>query len=83
MDDFFYNELAKNIDEETDTQSKEIQALIYGLLIFMDYVKEVDPDMYKRGIEFMTETNQIKSIELINMLKKETDDDDLEDDTYG
>ena len=64
MNDDFYKQFAKVIEADTDPGSKEFSALLYGMIMYMDYIKEIDPTIHKKAMEYMIDTHGLKGINI-------------------
>lgn len=69
MNEKFYKQFADMIAKEDNHESKEIGAMLYGMIMYMDYIKEVDLGLHKKALEFMTEMNGLEGIK-ITILEK-------------
>jgi len=56
-------DLEKMIQEKMDVacpEDKWMWATFYGLMLYVDYVKAVDPTLHSRAIDYVTETSTLR-----------------------
>lgn len=55
-------EIRQLIDAEPDEDHKSVMAMLYMLGEYAEYVKEVNPDLHEKAMEFCMETNRLKTV---------------------
>ena len=57
-----FTALKAQIDQETDPQLKELYSMMYGSLLYTEYVREVNPELHKRAVEYLCDTHGLKGV---------------------
>jgi hypothetical protein len=60
--------------ETVSDEGKELLATLYALVGYMEYIKEVNPDLHNKAMDFSLETADIPGIKF----SKESDNEDLQ-----
>ncbi len=57
-----FTALKAQIEQETDHDLKELYSMMYGSLVYTEYVKEVNPELHKRAVEYLCDTHGLKGV---------------------
>ena len=57
-----FTALKAQIDQETDPQLKELYSMMYGSLLYTEYVREINPELHKRAVEYLCDTHGLKGV---------------------
>jgi hypothetical protein len=55
--------LKKIIESCTDKELKELYSMLYGSILYSQYVSEVDPIIHKRAVEYVSDTHGINGVQ--------------------
>lgn len=66
-------EMLKALIEEAEAkEEKELYATLYALVGYMEYVREINPDLHSKAMDFSLETADIPGVKF----SKESDNDE-------
>ncbi len=54
--------LKKHVDEEENPEMKELLAMVYGSLLYSEYVSNVAPDIHRRAVDYLQDTHGLNSV---------------------
>mgnify|MGYP007051393730 FL=1 len=57
-----FTALKAQIEQETDHDLKELYSMMYGSLVYTEYVKEINPELHKRAVEYLCDTHGLKGV---------------------
>jgi len=51
-----------HIDQETDPELKKLYSMMYGSLLYMEYVHNVDLELHRRAVAYLSDTHGLSGI---------------------
>ena len=57
-----FTALKAQIEQETDHDLKELYSMMYGSLVYTEYVKEINPELHNRAVEYLCDTHGLKGV---------------------
>lgn len=58
-----YTQMQSLIDAETDTDMKELYAMLFFGMLYVDYVKSVAPETHARALQFTADTHGLRGVQ--------------------
>lgn len=62
MDKETFAALKEQIDQTEDPALKEMATMLYGSLLYTQYVRTVNPEVHQRAIAYMSETHGLDGV---------------------
>lgn len=63
MNDEIRNRLKAMIEGESNSEIKELSAMLFFSMTCMEYVGQVDPELHKRATAFAAETHGLEGVD--------------------